>query len=79
MTFDEMQKVQREHDKQALKLYATTKRYLGDSVYATFDGYNIWLTTENGLLNDPSNLIALEPQVIGALLRYQKDLYAEKE
>lgn len=46
------------------------KRYLGDSVYATFDGYHVVLTTENGLHSDPSNTIALEPQVLDALNQY---------
>lgn len=43
------------------------KVYLGDSVYAEHDGYHVVLTTENGLPNDPSNRIALEPLVITAL------------
>lgn len=44
------------------------KRYLGDSVYAEFDGYQIDLTTENGLPGDPSNRIVLEPEVMGELV-----------
>lgn len=48
------------------------KRYLGDSVYANFDGYHIVLTTENGLPDDPSNRIALEPDVLGSLNRYKE-------
>lgn len=48
------------------------KEYLGDSVYAQYDGYHIVLTTENGLPNDPSNIIALEPEVIDALVRFRK-------
>ena len=46
------------------------RAYLGDSVYADFDGYYVTLTTENGLPNDPSNRICLEPKVIAALMRY---------
>ncbi len=49
-----------------------TKTYLGDSVYATFDGYYVTLTTENGLPTDPSNEIALEPTVFEALAAYAK-------
>lgn len=45
------------------------KIYLGDSVYAKFDGYQIWLTTENGLPDDPSNTIALEPSVQISLVK----------
>ena len=44
------------------------KDYIGDSVYADFDGYSIILTTENGY--GPSNSIALEPEVYDALIRY---------
>lgn len=48
-------------------------RYLGDGVYASFDGYQIWLAA-----NDSSNLvIALEPEVMEALIQYEKDLIEE--
>ncbi len=49
------------------------KVYLGDSVYATFDGYHIILTTENGVPEDPTNIIALDPNVLIALHIYTKD------
>jgi len=44
------------------------KIYLGDSVYADFDGERITLTTENGY--GPSNTIVLEPEGYHALLRW---------
>jgi len=44
------------------------KTYLGDSVYAEFDGYHIVLTTDNGL--GPSNTIALEDMVFVALAKF---------
>ena len=50
------------------------KRYLGDSVYADFDGYHIILTTENGLPGDPSNRIALESDTLAALNKYKEDI-----
>lgn len=50
----------------------TFKDYLGDSVYANFDGFNIVLTTENGY--GPSNTIALEPNVLRALDNYRERL-----
>lgn len=56
------------------------KRYIGDSVYADFDGYHIVLTTENG--HGPSNTIALEPEVVRALNGYVKhvqDFYNERD
>ncbi len=46
------------------------KVYLGDSVYARFDGYHIILTTENGYPDDPRNQIALEPSVCDGLFYY---------
>jgi hypothetical protein len=46
--------------------------YLGDAVYASFDGYQIWLRTGDG--ND--NRIALEPEVFRALIDYANRLRA---
>ena len=42
-------------------------RYLGDGVYASFDGYQIWLDTRAQV---PVNRIALESQVLAALVNY---------
>lgn len=47
------------------------KDYLGDGVYAHFDGGQIWLTTLEGMW------IALEPEVLAALDRYKADLIRE--
>lgn len=55
------------------------KTYLGDSVYADFDGYHIILTTENGLPTDPSNRIAIEPSVLQSLNIYAKGLAQKRE
>jgi hypothetical protein len=57
------------------------KLYLGDSVYAEFDGFGILLTTENGYPDDPQNKIYLEPGVLDALDNYRNYLkkLAEKE
>jgi hypothetical protein len=46
--------------------------YLGDGVYASFDGWHIWLKT--GSHDDPGNKIALEPSVYEALMRYHAKL-----
>lgn len=46
--------------------------YLGDSVYAEWDGYAVVLTTRNGLPTDPSNEIALDEDVVEALFRFVK-------
>lgn len=49
--------------------------YLGDAVYASFDGYHIWLH-----LNDHRSpgLIALEPAVYDALKHYARRIWGEK-
>jgi len=50
------------------------KVYLGDAVYAEFDGYSICLTTENGITT--TNIVVLEPEVFKALLNYNDNLKA---
>jgi hypothetical protein len=46
------------------------KAYLGDGVYATFDGYHLWLAVNE----ENNNVVALEPQVLEALNDYVKEL-----
>lgn len=48
--------------------------YLGDAVYASFDGWHIWLRTGDG----NNQRIALEPEVLKALIDYQKHLIEER-
>jgi hypothetical protein len=38
---------------------AMNKAYLGDGCYVSFDGYALWLTTENGI--SAQSTICLEP------------------
>ncbi len=45
-----------------------TKRYLGDGVYASFDGYQVWL--ETSVQYEDGSKIALEPDVFNALRNY---------
>ncbi len=59
------------------RFMSETKEYLGDSVYAEFDGVGIILTTENGY--GPSNRIVLELQVLEALEKYLERLEARME
>lgn len=40
--------------------------YLGDGVYASHDGFQIWLAVNNHL----NDVIALEPNVMEILIRY---------
>lgn len=47
------------------------KEYLGDGVYASFDGWHVWL---EGNADGGVNRIALEPQVFAALMRYHAEL-----
>lgn len=44
--------------------------YLGDAVYARFDGWQIWLRTSDGVAqNEP---IALDPHTYAALLEFAR-------
>lgn len=49
------------------------KDYLGDGVYADFDGYQLVLTTEHGVRT--TNTIYLEPDVYAALMRYAERVW----
>lgn len=50
-------------------------QYLGDSVYASFDGYQIWLA-----VNTPdNNVVALNHDVLMALLLYVTKIRQEPE
>ena len=53
------------------------KTYLGDAVYADFDGYHIVLTTEDGIR--VTNIVCLEPQVLDALDRFRAALAAAQK
>ena len=50
------------------------ERYLGDGVYATSDGYYITLDLRG---QDNFTKIALEPQVLEALIEFNKDVENE--
>jgi hypothetical protein len=43
-------------------------RYLGDGVYASHDGYQVWLTTR---VDGQQHTIALEPAVLRALADFE--------
>jgi len=45
------------------------KTYLGDGVYATFDGYQVWLTTER---ENGEHKIAIDPYVMACLEEYYR-------
>jgi hypothetical protein len=48
------------------------KRYLGDGVYADFDGHFLILTTEDG--RSTTNTIYLEPEVLTSFYAYVQEL-----
>ena len=50
--------------------------YLGDGVYASFDGYHIILDLRG---QDSTTRIALEPDVLDALDRYRAKIEHQKE
>jgi hypothetical protein len=49
--------------------------YLGDGVYASFDGFQIWLAVNHHL----NKVVALEPEVIAALARYTNKVLKREE
>ena len=46
--------------------------YLGDGLYASFDGYQIELYASNGI--QKTNQVYLDPHVLAAFLRYVESL-----
>ncbi len=46
--------------------------YLGDGVYAIFDGHGIWLHANDH--KDPTDRVYLEPQVLELLVAFDKDV-----
>ena len=50
--------------------------YLGDGVYAVFDGYGIWLHANDH--ENPTDRVYLEPAVMAALIRFRDDSRCEE-
>ena len=48
-----------------------TREYLGDGVYASFDGYQIWLAVNH----HENKVVALEPSVIESLVEYSNKYF----
>lgn len=44
------------------------KEYLGDGVYAAFDGFGVWITSEDGI--DATEAIYIEPSTFESLQRF---------
>ena len=49
--------------------------YLGDGVYVSFDGYQIWLAVNH----HENNVVALEPSVFARLCEYVEKLKEKTE
>lgn len=45
--------------------------YLGDGVYASFDGWQIWLAANH----HDNKVVAIEPQVFAMLFQYAKTVW----
>lgn len=50
--------------------------YLGDGVYAIFDGFGIWLHANDH--EHPTDRVYLEPQVLQGLLAFDKEARSEE-
>lgn len=48
----------------------TKHRYLGDGVYVSFDGYQLWLAANH----HENRVIALEPAVLLGLIKYAQEI-----
>ena len=53
------------------ELEIDTRKYLGDGVYASFDGYQIWLAVNH----HENKVVALEPSVIESLIKYSNKYF----
>jgi len=50
------------------------EEYLGDGLYAAFDGYQIWLAANDRIEGNPTDKVALEPGVAQAFINYLERL-----
>lgn len=50
--------------------------YLGDGVYAIFDGFGIWLHANDHKY--PSDRVYLEPEVLRGLIRFDTEVRSEE-
>jgi hypothetical protein len=49
--------------------------YIGDGVYASFDGYQIWLAANH----HENKVVALEPEVMNSLIRFADSVFKKPE
>ena len=55
------------------------KDYLGDGVYAEFDGYNIWLRANDHRDGFCTDKICIEPSVLDAMNRFYQRMTQQKD
>lgn len=55
-----------------MEMNEQNSRYIGDGVYAGFDGFGIWLYANSHY--EPTDRIYLEPQVYHQLVKFVDDL-----
>jgi hypothetical protein len=58
------------HTKASDRPKAWPKGYLGDGVYAAFDGFGVWITAEDGIV--ATDAIYVEPAVLNSLIEFYK-------
>jgi len=51
-------------------------RYLGDGVYASFDGYQVWLHVDSHMAHP---VVSLEAEVLIQLTAYYRDMVSPKK
>lgn len=61
-------------DREDFKKKYSTETYLGDGLYASFDGYHVNLRTPR---EDGDHHIGLEPCVFDALIEYRGRIYKD--
>ena len=52
----------------------TKKVYIGDGLYAQYDGYGYWVTSENGIEVLSRNRVYFEPRVLMVFNEYVKEI-----
>ena len=64
--------------KDFIKKY-TDKTYLGDGLFAQFDGYHFVLSTERYDRDPKWDIVGLEPDVFDNLIEFRKKVYKDAE
>jgi len=60
------------HDTIIFQCKACPASYIGDGVYAIYDGFGIWLHANDH--ENPTDRVYLEPKVLNQLVRFSKEV-----